>query len=276
MIKLIVDTTCDIYPDEAEKLGIISIPMKVYFDDTEYIGGVNLSNEEFYKKLQSAKNLPTTTQINVFTYTEAIKPWLDKGDEVFVMCLSDKLSGSYNNLEQAAKELNSPKLEILNTHTVSFGFHALVLEAIKLINQDCNLKQLKEEMSKLCDKMKLYTIIENARYLIKGGRLSLGAGLLAKTLNIKPIVAVENGGLKSVAKTMGYLNAKRAVKNFITDIDTTKSILVGYSNDKNRAEDFGKYIEKECGFKITKYSEIGPIIGTHAGPGCVGITYFQK
>ena len=105
MIKLVVDCTCEIDQDKANELQIISIPMAVSFSNMEYLAGAELSNTKFYELLKQSKELPHTSQINESTYIDIIKPLLDNGDEVFVMCLSSELSGTFNSLRLVQEEL---------------------------------------------------------------------------------------------------------------------------------------------------------------------------
>ena len=101
MIKIIADSTCDLTNNEAQKLGVQIIPMKVLIDGEEYVSGKNLFAEEFYQKLETCKKLPQTSLITEFEYEEILSDALKKNEQVFVMCLSSKLSGSYENLQKA-------------------------------------------------------------------------------------------------------------------------------------------------------------------------------
>lgn len=276
MIKLIVDTTSEIFPEEAESLGIISLPMKLIFDETTYTPGIDLTNKEFYKKLGECKQLPHTSQLNMFDYSKSIKPLIDEGHEVFVMCISDKLSGSFNSLEQTVRDLESNKIEVLNTKTTTFSYQALVFEALKLIEKGVTLKELKEKMEDLSNRVELLAIVDNVNFLIKGGRLSSTLGFLVKTLHIKPIVRIIGGEIKVVSKAIGFTSAKKTLKGLIENIDKDMPLYLGHSNDPEKAKIFGDYIESELGIKFKRKTEIGPIIGTHAGPGCVGLSYFRK
>ena len=276
MIKLVVDSTSEIGVDEARELGITLIPMKVVFDDEEYLVGVNLTTQEFYDKLGSSKNLPKTTQINITEYIDAARPILDGGDQVFAMCLSSELSGSFNNLKMAQGELGSGDFEIFDTLSVTFAYKALVLEAMKLIKSGVTLGELKSEMERLKTKLRLFAIIDNVKYLIKGGRLSQGKGLMATALNIKPIVTIENGKVEVIGKAVGF---NMALKNFcklIKNVDLSRTMFSGHAADEGRVEKMIEYIKNEIGFEFRNLCEIGAVIGTHAGPGTVGVVYFEK
>lgn len=276
MIKLVVDSTSEIEFSEAKELGVELIPMKVRFDDEEYLVGVNLSVEEFYQKLAESKNLPKTTQINCEEYVEKIKTILDGGDQVLVMSLSSELSGSFNSLKMASEELNSPNLEIFDTLSVTFAYRALVFEALKMIQGGISLNELKNQLENLRDKLKIYAIIDNVKYLIKGGRLSLTQGIAATALNIKPIVTIKEGKVEVVNKAVGFSLALKTLCKLIINVDETKELYYGHSSDREKAEKMHAIVKKQTGIEFKDVCNIGAVIGTHAGPGCVGVVFFEK
>lgn len=275
MIKLIADSTCEISQEEAKELGITIIPMKVMFGEEEYLAGINLDNATFYQKLSKCKHLPKTTQINQDEYIKTIKPMLDNGDEVFVMSISSGLSGTFNSLRLASEELNNSNLVIFDTETFTIAYAALVYEAVKLINSGVTLQELNNKMNLLKSKIKIHAIIDNVKYIVKGGRLSLASGLVAMALKIKPIVTI-NSKIKMEGKAIGYNNAKKALYKLITNVDETMPVYYGHSNSLEKAEDIKEFIVSTLKLKPTKCLELGPVIGTYAGPNCCGMAYFEK
>ena len=169
MIKLIVDCTCEMGSAEAEKLGIISIPMRMVIDDQEYLAGKNLDNDTFYDLLPKANEMPKTMQINAHDYIEVIKPLLDAGDDVFVMSVSSGLSGTFNSLTQAAKELNSEHLAIFDSQTFTLAYYALVMEAYKMINRGVTLSELVSNMEDLRQRVRIYFIADTSNIWLKAG-----------------------------------------------------------------------------------------------------------
>ncbi len=276
MIKLVIDSTSEIGVEEAKDLGLTLIPMKVIFDDEEYLVGVNLTTQEFYQKLAEAKNLPKTTQINYTEYVDAVKPILDGGDQVFAMCLSSELSGSFNNLKMAQGELGSGDFEIFDTLSVTFAYKALVLEAMKLIKSGVTLGELKSEMERLKTKLRLFAIIDNVKYLIKGGRLSQGKGLMATALNIKPIVTIANGKVEVIGKAVGFNMALKTFCKLIKNVDLSKTMFSGHAEAIDKAQKMIETIKDSLGLNFDNLCEIGAVIGTHAGPSTVGVVYFEK
>lgn len=272
MIKLVIDCTCELSVAEAAKMGITCLPMRMMLDDTEYLAGENLTNDAFYTKLPTLKNLPKTMAVNPDDYIKVIKPLLDAGDEVFAMAISSGLSSTYNNLAIAAKELNNPRLRIFDTQTFTIAYYALVREAKKMIDAGKTLDEIEQRLTELRGKVKIYTIVDDLQYMIKGGRLGFVTGLLAKTLHIKPIIGVVDKKLAMVAKAMGYNNAKKAMLRLVTKADRDLPIYYGHCHAPEKAEDFKQIFD----FNFVENREIGPIIGTHGGPGCVGLAFFEK
>lgn len=272
MIKLIVDCTCEMGAEEAEKLGLISMPMRMLIDDQEYLAGKNLDNDMFYDLLPKCKKMPKTMQINANDYMEVIKPLLAAGDEVFVMSVSSGLSGTFNSLTQAAKELNSEHLVIFDSQTFTLAYYALVMEARKLIEQGKTLTELTQAMEALRERVRILFIADTTKYLVKGGRISFVKGLMAEALHIKPIIGVVDKKLQMVSKGIGYNAAKRQMLRLTQNIDLTMPVYYGHIHNSEKAEDFKQIFT----FEFTEKREIGPIVGAHGGPNAVGLAFFKQ
>lgn len=272
MIKLIVDCTCEMGSAEAEKLGIISMPMRMILDDKEYLAGKNLDVDVFYDLLPKLKNAPKTMQVNAQDYIDVIKPILDAGNEVFVMSVSSGLSGTFNSLTQAAKELNSEHLAIFDSETFTLAYYALVMEAHKMIQQGVTLQELISKMEDLRARVRIYFIADTVKYLVKGGRISFVKGLMAEALHIKPIISVVDKKLQMVAKGIGYNAAKRQIMRFTQNVDLTMPIYYGHIHNSEKADDFKQIFT----FEFAEKREIGPIVGAHGGPNAVGLAFFDK
>lgn len=276
MIKIVIDSTADLTKEEIQKLGLCVIPMVVRFEDKEYIAGEDLSNAQFYELLKKSKSLPQTAQINEQTYKDTIVPLLQSGYDVFAITISSALSGSYNSLRLASEEINSPHLAIFDSLSVTMALKVLVYEAVKFCKKSDNLQELCLYMEKLKTKCRLFAVVDNVKYLIKGGRLSKGAGFAATALNIKPIVAINNGKVEAIGKGIGFLPTLKAMLKKLENIDFSKKVCFGHSNDIKKFEILKAEFEKKFNYKVPCPCEIGPIIGTHAGPGCVGVAFIEK
>lgn len=276
MIKIITDGASDITAEAERELGIRVIPIKVNFSGEEFIPGKNLSTAEFYVKLSEAIKLPTTSLINEVTYTEVIEEELKCGNEVFVMALSSHLSGSYSALERAATAINSPRVAICDTLAVTICEQLLVREAVKIANSGVSLQELKNEVDLLKERVRLLAIVNDVTNLVKGGRLSGAAGFAASVLKIKPVVALSAGELKAVSKSVGVRHATEAIVKSVKNVDTERGMCFGHSNCPDRLAEFMAKVTEKTEVKTDVIFDLGPVVGTHAGQGCVGVAYFEK
>ncbi|MGN0813139.1 MAG: DegV family protein [Candidatus Coproplasma sp.] len=276
MIKIITDGASDISQESAKELGVRVIPIKVNFSGEEFIPGINLTNEEFYDKLNNAKQLPTTSLINEMVYTEVIEEELKAGNEVFVMALSTHLSGSYAALERAAKAINSPNLAICDTLAATICQQLLVREAVKIANGGASLQELKKAIDTLKLKVRLLAIVNDVTNLVKGGRLSGAAGFAASVLKIKPVVVLSDGQIKAVSKSVGVRHATETIVKSVKNVDSAKGMCFGHSDCPDRLATFMAAINEKTEVKTDLIFELGPVVGTHAGQGCVGVAYFEK
>lgn len=276
MIKIITDGASDISEDRAKELGVRVIPIKVNFSGEEFIPGENLTTEEFYAKLNEAKQLPTTSLINEITYTEVIEEELNAGNQVFVMALSSKLSGSYSALERAAKAIDSPSIAICDTLAATISQQLLVIEAAKIAKGGASLEELKRQIDSLKDKVRLLAIVNDVTNLVKGGRLSGAAGFAASVLKIKPVVVLSDGQIKAVSKSVGVRHATETIVKMIKNVDTGRSMCFGHSDCPDRLAAFMTAVNAKTEVKTQDVCPLGPVVGTHAGQGCVGVAYFEK
>ncbi len=272
MIKLIIDSAADITAEEGKALGIEIIPIKVAFDGTEY---ENMPNAEFYKKLKASKKLPTTSLINEATYKEVIEKNLEGGNSVFVMSLSSGLSGSFDSLKIAAEEIGSEKVAICDSETVAFGYRILAMEAAKAIAGGATLEELSAEIESMKKKVRLFAVIDKVTYLIKGGRLSMAAGIAVTALNIKPVVAVDKV-VKVADKALGFKHGMHRIIKLVNNIDVDREISFGHTDCADKLNDFMKLVKDKLGVSSDNICGIGPVVGTHVGQGCVGLAYFEK
>ncbi|MGN1061239.1 MAG: DegV family protein [Candidatus Coproplasma sp.] len=276
MIKIITDGASDISVDAAKELNVRVIPIKVNFSGEEFIPGENLSNEEFYAKLNAAKQLPTTSLINETLYHDVIEEELNNGNQVFVMALSSNLSGSYAALERAVKEINSPSVAICDTLAVTVCQQLLVREAVKIAEGGASLAELKEKVDALKEKVRLLAIVNDVTNLVKGGRLSGAAGFAASVLKIKPVVTLRDGQVKALSKSVGVRHATETIVKAIENVDEDRETCFGHSDCPERLAEFMAAVKAKTVIKTDVIFELGPVVGTHAGQGCVGVAYFEK
>ena len=279
-IKIIVDSASDITQEEAKEMGITVVPIEITFGEQVYFDGVDLLTEEFYNKLTSSKTLPTTSQINPYRWEEIFKEETKNGDEVVAVILSSKLSGTYNSACEAASNVNG--VYVVDSLSATIGERMLVEYALELVNNGKSAQEIKDELDDVKKKICIKAIVDTLEYLKKGGRVSAATAFIGGVLNVKPLIAVIDGEVKSVSKAMGV---KKAFKNLTELIEKEAGIdfdmphgLIWSGNDKSTMD---KYREEQAVIFEGANREIpehiiGSTIGVHVGPGAVGFAFFKK
>lgn len=278
--KIIIDSGSDITKEEAEKLGVIQLPIEVRLNGKDYLDGENLFAEEFYKQLEVCTELPKTSQITPLRYQEIFDSIVNNGDEAVVICLSSKLSNTYNNARMTAENYDG-KIIAVDSLNAFIGQRALCYYALELLKKGYNAKKIADKLEEKKGKVKLHAVIDTLKYLKMGGRLSSASAFIGSLLSIKPLIGVIEGEVRTIGKAVGFKKGNKMVVDFCkkSDIDNDMPILIGYSgNDKGNIESFTNEINSSLNmsFDFNEAYCMGSTIGSHIGPGAVAICYFEK
>ena len=281
-IKLLVDSSTDISKVEAEKLGIDMLSMFITFDGTDYLDGVDLLPEDFYKKLRESSVLPKTSQIVPARFEEAFEELTKEGDELLVITLSSKLSGTYASACTAAEGFGG-KVCVVDSLNAAIGERLLAQYAMQLIERGTlTLQEIASELDEKKTRIRLYALLNTLEYLKKGGRISAATAIAGEVLSIKPIISVIDGEVKVVGKAMGARKGNMMLKGMYAKTNGADLALpygMVYSGEDIQAvetnlKDCAKVFASD-GEGVPAYA-IGATIGTHVGPGVVGLAYFEK
>lgn len=278
MIKIITDSSSDLLEHDIKKYGVSIVPMPITFGDETFLSGQNITNEEFYTKLKQSKELPSTSMVNEYAWSEAFKKEVDKGHEVIAFTISSKLSGTFEQAQLAAKNIDEDKIFVIDSLNASFGLRHLIIEATKLRDEKKSASEIVEHVKAMINKVELVAFVDTLHYLKMGGRLTGSAALIGSVLNIKPLVSVDGGYVVSKTKALGKTNAFKKIASQLkaADIDTSKPIIIAHANDERAMAEFKAFLEKELKTELTYQTEIGSTIGVHSGPGAVGVSYVVK
>ena len=280
-IKIIVDSASDITKEEAKILGIEVISIEITIGDELFLDGYNLSTTQFYEKLVESDVLPKTSQITPYRYEQTYKKYVNDGYEVIVITLSSKLSATYNSALQASKKFNG-KVKVVDSLNAAIGERLVVLLALDLVKQGKNIKEIVDTLDIMKHKINVIAVVDTLEYLKKGGRISKTAAFIGGVLTIKPVVGIVEGKVKVLGKARGSKKAKNMLTELVTQkggIDFSLPFGAVYSGltdvyVKKYVEDSRHLWEKEV--KEVPIHLIGCTIGTHVGPGAIGVAFFQK
>ncbi|HHV50955.1 MAG TPA: DegV family protein [Candidatus Avimonas sp.] len=280
-VRIITDSSCD-HPFSIQKEWDIKImPFKVIFGDDEYVDGQDLTIQQFYQLMYTATELPKTVQINPIEFEEVFKEYLDAGDEIVVLPISRHMSGTYNNALVAKEQFPGAPIYVVNTLNVTFGLGLLVEIAVRLRNQGLDAKSIAEQIESIKERVRLYAVVGDLKYLKMGGRLSSAGAVVGTLLGIKPIICIQEGKVIGIDKARGIKAGYQAVLSYAKKdgIDFSYPVYFGHSDFPGGMEELISLYKQEFeGWENGEIhaSDIGPIVGTHAGPGCTGIAFIAK
>jgi len=257
------------------------LPIKVQFGEEEYLDGVNLLPSEFYNKLKSAKELPKTSLINEYQFEEEFKKQTENNDELIVITLSSKLSGTYRCAQKAAEKFNG-KVYVIDSLNATMGERVLADYALKLIEQGLSAKEIADDLNEAKSKINVVALVDTLKYLKMGGRISAATALVGEMLSIKPLISVIDGEVKVWNKVRGI---KKAFSSIIEKVNQKGGIdfnmpfgLVWSGIDDSNLKLFYEKSKElwENNVDEIQVLRIGSTIGTHVGPGAIGIVFFEK
>ncbi len=277
-LQIITDSTCDLTVLEMKEMGIVSLPLTVRFGSEEYRDGVDLTSEEFFYKLEASDALPTTSQVPPGAFMEQFSKCLSEGKEVLGIFISAGLSGTYQSAQVAKQYLgHDERIHLVDSKSVSFGTVLLLQHAVKLRDAGQSAAQIKQALDRITPRLSFYGIVSTLKYLQKGGRLSRTTQMLGTALRLKPIMGLRDGVVAAYGKAQGMAGAFRQLAKILQKEPPDPSF--GYSVAHARAASllpaFVQTLETAVPIVPVRYCEIGSVIGTHTGPGGVGLAYVR-
>ena len=278
-IQIITDSTCDLSAEDQARLNVKVIPLTVQFSGVSYLDdGVELTNEQFYDKLDTCRELPTTSQVSPQTFTDAFKKHLDEGDEIVGIFISSEISGTFNSARVAQEALGSDRLFIVDSRSATMGLALLVSEAVKCRDGGLSVEQIAAHIAELTKKIRFLTIINTLKYLRKGGRISIATTVIGEALGMKPIVSIISGKVQFLGKARGMQAAlKELLRRVLADLpDLRYTVAFAHSCAPELAEKAVECLKGPLNLVNWLICSGGSVIGTYAGRGAVGFAYIAQ
>ncbi len=280
-IRLVIDSASDIPLQDAAAMGIDVISMQVTFGGETFTDRVDLTPDRFYEKLVETDELPVTSQIPPHKYEERFKEIIDAGDTPFAITLSSKLSGTYQSACIAAGSFGG-KVYVVDSLNVSLGEAVLIRYAAERVRAGIEPEELERELLEKREKICVLALLDTLEYLKKGGRISSAVAFAGGILAIKPVVSVERGEVKMAGKARGSKHGGNLLLELVRKsggIDFSMPYTLAYSGVSDHL--LKKYVEDSRSLWQDKTRElpvmrIGATIGTHVGPGAIGVAFFSN
>ena len=281
-VKFIIDSASDVLPAECEKLGVTHLPLKVLFGEKEYADAVNLTHREFYEKLTSGTEPhPTTSQVTPAEFEAAYEAVTANGDTAIVITISSKLSGTYQSAVIAAEDYEG-KVFVLDSLSATVGERLLLQRGLEMAQQGMDAESIWKTLDAEKERIRIFARLDTLEYLKKGGRISATTAVVGGLLNIKPIIAVQDGLVQSVGKARGAKQADNLLRELIAKaggVDFSKPMCMAYSGASD--ENVRRFLDESDELwngrgESLKAATVGCVIGTHVGPGAVAIAFYAN
>lgn len=280
MVRIVVDSACDLTKEKADALNLDFMPLKTIFGEEEFLDGITLSHEDFFKKLEECDDLPTTSQVSPYDFETKFEEIRKAGDTAVVITISSLLSGTFQSATIAASEYEDIVFPV-DSKTLCLAEQNLVLYAVELRDKGLSAKEIAAELDRVKDRSKLFALFDTIEYVSRGGRVSKAIAIAGNLLSIKPIISTDKGEVIIPGKARGMKKGFSLLKDTVNGcrgVDFSMPACLGYSGLSD--DILQKFIGENPEFLDGKLgtlpiSTVGSTVGTHAGPGAICIAFFE-
>ena len=278
MIKIVTDSTAYLPEEMIREHDIRVVPLYVHFGTEAFKEGVELSNEEFYNRLKEAPELPTTSQPSAGEFHSVFEPLVAAGHEVIVLTISSKISGTWNSAMAAKDMLPDAPISVVDSLSTSVGLHLMVDAAIQAAAAGATREEIVEQIEQTKEKMQIFFVVDTLEYLAKGGRIGNGKAFLGTLLKVKPILVLQEGAIEPLEQVRSKRKATARmlalVEEHVGSNGSTSKVAITNALVPEEAEALSRELVGRLGCEHPLIGDLGPVIGTHTGPGCVGIATY--
>lgn len=275
-VAIVTDSTASIPEDLVKQYDIHVAPQVLIWGDEIFEDGVDILPQEFYKRLAAAETIPSTSQVTPKSFDRAFSPLAEQGKSILTILLSEKLSGSIASAEQIKNEMPGATIEIMDSNSVAMALGFQVLSAARAAADGASLQECIQAAEQARQNSGVVFAVDTLEFLHRGGRIGGASRFLGAALNLKPILEVLNGRIEAVERVRTRKKSLTRLLELIDERVAGSEVLRLAALHANAVED-AKYLQNavEAKYNPTEslFSEVSPVIGTHAGPGTVAIAF---
>lgn len=275
-VKVVTDSASDFPVTIARDLGITVVPDNVHFGQRTYRDGVDLTREEFFIELAKSPVLPTTSQPAVGVFKEVYRQLGREARQIVSIHLPAKLSAVLNSAHLAAQSLPDLEIVLIDSTQVSMGMGWLVIIAARAARQGKNLAEILALVKDTIPRLRLIAMLDTLEYVQKGGRIGKGAALLGTLLSMKPIVQLLDSELLPVENVRTRRRALQRLAEIVTEMAPLEEAAVVHANAPALAHELAEMLAPVHPFGRILIGQVGAILGTHTGPGAVGVACVMR
>lgn len=275
-VRIVTDSSSDLSPAVAAELSIEVVPLKVRFGDEEFVDRVELSPEAFWARLRSSDTTAQTAAPSPGDFEDSFAKVLAEGaDAIVCVTLSSKVSATHQSASLAAAHFaDRCPVEVVDSLSVSAGLGNLCVVAARRAAEGADCSTVAREAEELRGTFGFYGAVETLEYLRRGGRIGAARALLGTALSIRPLLRFDQGSVEVAGKVRTRQRALEWVCRRLEE-DLPVESVTAFHADAPDAEDFVDLLAAKVPTQAVGVTLMGPVMGTHLGPGTVGVTYFK-
>jgi len=277
-IALVTDSTTYMPSELVKKYNISVAPQVLIWGDQTYKDGVDIESSEFFTRLKTAKVMPTTSQVAVISFQEIFQDLVDKGYEVLALLVSSRLSGTVQSAMHAKDLMSSAreKVNVVDSQSVAMALGFQVLAVARALEDGASLKDAIALAEKSYQYTGVFFAVDTLEFLHRGGRIGSAQRFLGTMLNMKPILAIQDGRVEGIDRIRTKNKAQDRVLELVTEKVAGRTPVRLATLHANAAEDARALLtraEQALNPVESIFTEVSPTVGTHAGPGTVGLAF---
>lgn len=273
---VVTDSTSDLPFPFRKDDGIKIVPLNVHIHDKTFKDGVDLTNQEYYKRLCNESISPLTSQPSAGDFAEIFDSCAD-GDEIVAVLISSHLSGTVQSAllaRETVLQKRDLKIEIIDSLSAAIGLGLQVIKCAEMIQADKTITEIKAELLRIQDKSRIFFVVDDLEYLYRGGRISNISKQIGNLLQLKPILTLVEGRIEVFDKVRTKQKALiQILKQAKEDVMQIERLAIIHIDNEEEASIMAREV-KEFYSGPLLITEPGPVIGTHAGPGTIGLAYY--
>lgn len=275
-VRIITDSASDVPEEVADKLGIVVVPLSIRFGADEYVDREQLSAAEFWSKCKGSSTLPETAAPSPGAFQQAFEAAKNDGCEGAVcITISSDLSATYQSAKAAAEAMAPYPVTVIDSRTVTMAEGLLAIDAAEAANGGMNYADVVARARDTVPRLGLVGVLDTLEHLKKGGRIGSAQALLGSMLAIKPLILVTDGKVAEGGRQRTRAKALDSLAKTVSDAAPFERLAVAHG----AAEDLDALLARLEGLSSDEaiiVGDIGPVVGTHGGPGVIGVCWIRK
>ena len=270
-VGVVTDSTADLPAGLRERYGLGFVPLVVNWDGQTFRDKIDLTTAEFYRRLRTSRSLPKTGAPSLAAFEEVFREQLRQHSAVVSVSLPAKLSGTLEVARRAAQACDPARISVVDSGSVSIGQAWLVEAAARMGAEGAEAPEIVRRLEQMKPRLRIYAVLDTLEFLQRGGRLGRARAFVGTLLNVKPILGIRDGEVQPIERVRTMTGALRRLVELVVGLGSVERLAVIDGAAEDRAVEVEQQLRAHYPELTIDRGEIGPVLGTHAGPGVVGV-----